>query len=172
MPAIKRVLAMLLCVILCMTAVLAAAETAMDEIDENVARIFKKWKTSGGIVVAAKDGEIIYEKAYGFADKVAKEKVTTDSYFRVASVSKLVTGCVAMRLVEEGKLDLDENIGKYLSDPAYKAANPRYSKIPITARMLMSHTSTLKADGGFSTNKGLSEILNVKKRRKSNFYDK
>ena len=172
MPAIKRVLAIILCMILSLTAAFAAAEPSTDEIDENVAKIFKKWKTSGGIVVAAKDGVIIYEKTYGFADKIAKEKVSSDSYFRIASVSKLVTGCVAMRLVEEGKLDLDENIGSYLADPAYKVANPRYTKIPITARMLMTHTSSIKSDGGFSSNKPLSDILNVKKRKKANFYDK
>ena len=170
MPMLKRITAVLFCVVLCVSAVAAGAEE--NAIDDEVARIFKKWKTSGGIVVAAKDGEIIYEKAYGFADKVAKEKVTSESYFRVASVTKLVTGCVAMRLVEKGDLDLDENIGKYLSYPAYKVANPKYSRIPITARMLMSHTSTIKADGGFSTNRALSEMLNVKRRKQSNFYAK
>ena len=167
----RKIAAFIISIILIISTVSAYAQS-QEDIDEEVTRIFKKWKTSGGILVIAKDGEIIYEKTYGFADKIAKEKISSDSYFRIASVSKLVTGCVAMKLMESGSLDIDKNIGEYLADPAYKVANPMFPKISITARMLMSHTSSIKADGGFSRGKAISEMLNVKKKKQSNFYKK
>ena len=168
----KKIIAIIISMILLVMLATPACAESTEEIDAEVARIFKKWKTSGGILVVAKDGKIIYEKAYGFADKIAKEKVSSDSYFRIASVSKLVTGCVAMKLMESGNLDIDRNIGEYLADPAYKVANPMFPKVSITTRMLMSHTSSIKADGGFSRGKAISEMLNVKKRKQSNFYQK
>lgn len=144
------------------------ADTA--DIDEKVRTNFKKMKTSGGMVLCARNGEIVYEFCYGYADKIAKEKVTRDHYFRIASVSKLVSALSVMKLVESGSLDLDENIGTYLGDPSYFAANPYYPKIPLTLRHLMTHTSSLKSSSGYTKHRELSLMLNVKNKRKSDFY--
>jgi CubicO group peptidase (beta-lactamase class C family) len=79
--------------------------------EEEVAQIFKKRKTTGGMVLAAKDGSPVFSYCYGFANKYTKEKITEEHYFKLASVSKLVTAVCAMRLVDEGRLDLDADIG-------------------------------------------------------------
>ena len=164
----KAVLLWLLCAVLLAGTALGEGSGALDE---TVAKTFKRMKTTGGMVLIARDGEIVYEYCYGFADKRANEKVTEETYFKIASVSKLVTALSAMKLVEQGRLDLDENIGAYLGSPAYKAANPYYPKIPLTARHLMSHTSSLKSSGGFSRRKKLSTMLDVSLKKKGNFYD-
>ena len=145
----------------------AASPVSDDEVDA----IFRRRSTSGGMVVAAKDGEIVYSRCYGMANKISKEEVTPDTVFKLASVSKLVTAVALMKLVETDRLDLDENIGHVLGDPPFEAANPHYPKLPITARMLMTHTAGIRDNGGaFASGKPLRETLNPKlNKKKSGF---
>ena len=63
------------------------------------------------------------------------EPVTRNTRFRVASVSKTVTGLAVMQLVQEGKIQLDEDISHYLG---YSLRNPNAPTVPITVRMLLS----------------------------------
>ena len=135
--------------------------------DEAVDKIFKQQKTIGGMVIAAKDGEIVYKHCYGYANKVEKDPVTEDTYFKLASVSKLVTAVSVMKLVETGRLDLDADIGGILGDPAYHAANPNYPKIALTSRMLMTHTAGINdSAGAFAGLKPLNATLNPKENKK------
>jgi CubicO group peptidase (beta-lactamase class C family) len=69
-----------------------------------------------------------------------------DTMFRIASVSKLVTALGAMKLVEQGRLALDADVGDYLG---YRLRNPHFPDQPITLRMLLTHTSSLRDEGGF-----------------------
>ena len=135
--------------------------------EETVNQLFKKRKTVGGMVVAAKDGEIVFSQCYGFANKVGKEPVTEETYFKLASVSKLVTAVSVMKLVENSQLDLDLDIGEILGDPAYHAANPNYPKIALTSRMLMTHTAAINdSAGAFAGMKPLNATLNPKENKK------
>ena len=101
-----------------------------------------------GEIVVARDGKIIYQRSFGYLDGTNRTvPVTSDNYYRIASVSKLVTATAVMRLVELGEWDLDENIGTYLGgDNPFFAASRRYPKVGITTRMLMSHTSCIWVD--------------------------
>ena len=135
--------------------------------EETVNQLFKKRKTVGGMVVAAKDGEIVFSQCYGFANKVGKEPVTEETYFKLASVSKLVTAVSVMKLVENSQLDLDQDIGEILGDPAYHAANPNYPKIALTSQMLMTHTAAINdSAGAFAGMKPLNATLNPKENKK------
>jgi CubicO group peptidase (beta-lactamase class C family) len=78
--------------------------------------------------------------AEGFADADANRAVAPDSPVRIASISKMVTTIAAMRLVEQGKLDLDADVSKYLG---YSFRNPAFPDTPITLRLLLSHRSSL-----------------------------
>lgn len=77
---------------------------------------------------------------YGFRSLTSHQLVDDETIFRIASISKLIIGMVAMKLVEEGRLDLDEDIGHILG---YQVRNPKHPSIPITSRMLMEHTSSM-----------------------------
>ena len=157
-PVLKRLLS-LLCVLLLLPLCAAAEEKDTSALDAEVAKKFAAFRTTGGMVVAAKDGEIIYKYCYGYADSGKKVLITEDSYFRLASVSKLITACAVMRLVETGQLDLDENLGKIIGgDKPYNAVNPSFPKTSITPRMIMSHTSTIW-DSHFSQKRPLRESL-------------
>ncbi len=103
------------------------------------------------VVIVADDG-IIYEGYWGQrsideADPRRSQPITPATKFRVASISKLVTALGAMQLVEQGKLELDADVGKYLG---FALRNPSYPKRPITARMLLNHTSSLRDAGGYN----------------------
>ena len=100
-----------------------------------------------GVGIAILDrGEIAYLKTYGFRDKENKLPLTPKSVMAAASFTKVAFAYMAMKLVDEGKLDLDKPIYQYLSKPLpeypdYKdlEGDPRYKR--ITARMLLSHTA-------------------------------
>jgi CubicO group peptidase (beta-lactamase class C family) len=83
-----------------------------------------------------------------------------DTLYRMASISKLVTTIGTMRLVDAGQLDLDADIGQYLG---YTVRNPHFADVPITTRMLLSHTSSLRDDGGyfFPLDKPLKDVLHT-----------
>ena len=82
---------------------------------------------------------IVWADGFGFQDTDKKLPATAETVYRVGSVSKLFTDIAVMQLVENGMLDLDAPIGKYL--PAFQPKNP--FEFPITLRQLMSHRSGL-----------------------------
>jgi len=91
---------------------------------------------AGAVVVVVKDGAILTEKGYGYADVAARKPVDPKTtLFRPGSVSKLFTWTAVMQLVEQGKLDLDTDVNTYLD---FKIP-PREGK-PITLRNIMTHT--------------------------------
>ena len=101
---------------------------------------------AGFAVMAYRDGKLIYQRTGGdrYIDANDSSKnlpLELDSRYRTASISKVFATVGAMRLVEQGKLDLDEDVSTYLG---YKLRNPNYPDIAITTRMLLSHTSSLR----------------------------
>jgi CubicO group peptidase (beta-lactamase class C family) len=79
--------------------------------------------------------------AAGMADPATGRLTTPDDPVRVASVSKLVVAVGVMKLVEQGALDLDEDVSRYLDWPL---RNPAFLDQPISLRMLLSHQSSLR----------------------------
>jgi CubicO group peptidase (beta-lactamase class C family) len=94
---------------------------------------------AGATVLVMKDGKDLLKKGYGFSDVSKKKPVDPEtSMFRLASISKLFTWISVMQLAEQGKLDIDADVNKYLD---FQIA-PAFGK-PIALRNLMTHT------GGF-----------------------
>jgi CubicO group peptidase (beta-lactamase class C family) len=91
----------------------------------------------GGVVVIVKDGQIVTERGFGYADLEARRPVDPQTtLFRPGSVSKLVTWTAVMQQVEAGKIDLDADVNKYL-DFEIPARNGKL----ITMRNLLTHTA-------------------------------
>ena len=114
----------------------------------------------GAVVAIAKGGKLAYLQAIGFQDRAKTIPMKTNSIFWIASMSKPVTSVAAMILVDEGKLDLDAPVARYLpelqdmrvafekKDPAtgqteYGLGLPERPKRPMTVRDLLRHTSGL-----------------------------
>ena len=90
---------------------------------------------AGATVLVMHGSETLLRKGYGFSDLKAKQAVDPQTtMFRLASISKLFTWTAAMQLVEQGKLDLDADVSRYLDFPLHGAG-------PITLRNLMTHTT-------------------------------
>ena len=85
-------------------------------------------------------------QVHGVADAAAQRSLTAGDPVRIASISKLVVAIGAMRLVEQGKLDLDADVSKGLGWPL---RHPAHSATPITLRLLLSHRSGLTDAAGY-----------------------
>ncbi len=138
----KRMLTYTLCLLLALLPSISLAVTT-GEIDEQVDSYFKKSYTTGGALIVFLDDEIVYEYYYGEQEEASETPVTEDTYFRVASVTKMVSGIGLMQLKEQGLLELDTDISEYFG---YDIANTYYSGIPITLRQIMSHTSSIRGE--------------------------
>ena len=124
---------------------------ALAGIDAALSRAVEAKEVPGVVALAATDTGILYEGAFGLRDVVDGPAMTRDSVFRIASMTKAVTAVAAMQLVEQGKLQLDEPIGKVLPELAApqvlegfdSAGAPRLrsAKRPITLRHLLTHTA-------------------------------
>ena len=89
--------------------------------------------------IALVDGQnVVWSRGFGVADLEDETPATADTVYRVGSVSKLFTDIAAMQLVEQGKLDLDAPVSRYL--PEFEPENP-FDDTPVTLRRLMSHRS-------------------------------
>ncbi len=130
------------------------------QIDQILRQKCEAKEIPGVVAIAATGNEVIYQGAFGKRDLSkddAKENaMTADSVFWIASMTKAVTTAAGMQLVEQGKLSLDEPIGKVLPDLASPQvlegfdANGqpklRAAKKPITLRHLMTHTAGFAYD--------------------------
>lgn len=103
---------------------------------------------SGLAVLAVRDGKVVYTGQFGLARMgAAPVPVTARTMFRIASISKMVTAFGLMRLVEEGKVALDEDVGTHLG---FTVRNPHFPDQPVTLRQLLTHTSSLRDDAGYA----------------------
>src|SRR4029077_548444 len=92
---------------------------------------------AGAVVAIVKDGRVLTERGYGFSDVEKRTPVDPEkTLFRPGSVSKLLTWTAVMQLVEQGKIDLDADVNKYID---FKI--PERDGKPITLRNIMQHTA-------------------------------
>ncbi len=94
----------------------------------------KETNTPGAAVAAVSGDRLVFAKAFGAANIETGAPVTPDTLFRVGSVTKMFTAAVLVTLAEQGQINLDEPISKYV-----KGLNPKLSL--VTAYQLMSHTA-------------------------------
>lgn len=109
--------------------------------------ICEKYTAVGAQVAVIEDGSVVGAYNFGLADAGNNIPVSADSKYRIASLTKLSTAIVCMQLVEQGKLSLDEDIGSYYG---FTVRSPSYPDVPITLRMLMTHTSSLTDGSAFT----------------------
>jgi D-alanyl-D-alanine carboxypeptidase len=92
------------------------------------------------------NGEVVYLKGYGFADTEQSIPVTEETVFQAASISKSLTAWGIMKLVEEGKLELDEPVSNYLT--RWELPTSEFDANGVTIRRLLSHTAGIANVGG------------------------
>lgn len=111
------------------------------DLDRFILDGMKEAKVPGLAAAVVKKDKVLWTGAYGWANRKQKIPVTNETLFQVASVSKPVTACVVMQLVEQGKLSLDADLNEVLPFPV---RNPKHPKVPITLKHLLTHTSGIR----------------------------
>jgi CubicO group peptidase (beta-lactamase class C family) len=118
-------------------------------IDSALQRAVDRGEIAGAVALVMRDGQTVYERAVGWADREAGRRMTTDAIFRIASQTKALTSVAIMTLVEEGKMTLDDPVSRFI--PAYdqttvavrtdtgRAIVPARRR--ITIRDLLTHTA-------------------------------
>jgi len=112
--------------------------------DLTISQYIEKFKKDFDLVsisvALVRDKEIVWKGAFGKADVDNAIDVTTTSLYPLGSVSKLFTGVSLLKLYEEGKVNLDDDVNNYLP---FLVRNPKYPDVPITVRMLLTHSSSI-----------------------------
>ncbi len=127
--------------------------------------LVEQGRLPGTVTLVARNGKVVYHEAAGRRDIEGNVPMTTDTLFRIASMSKAVTSVAVMMLVEEGRLHLDDPVSKFI--PAFSrttvvvpppagtsasamasAAGTAPAARPITIRHLLTHTSGISYGGG------------------------
>lgn len=96
-------------------------------------------QNAGLSIALMSEGEVLWTQEFGYADHVSKTPVTRETVFGIGSVSKVFTAAAAMKLVDQGLINLDDPLTTYLPD--FKMLSPEYKD--ITLRMLLNHSSGL-----------------------------
>src|ERR1035441_7765666 len=100
----------------------------LQRIHQAVQRHIDAGAISGAVTLVARHGKIVHFQAHGLMDLESKKAMTTDAIFRIASMTKPITGVAVMMMVEEGKIRLSDPVSKYIPEfKDTKVAVPRDS---------------------------------------------
>lgn len=123
-------------------------EEFLVHIDNKISKLMKVYDIPGVNIALVKEGKNIWSKSYGYADLETGRKMTTDTYLSVQSISKPVTAWGIMKLVEQGKIDLDTPVEQYMK--TWQFPESKFSKEKITVRHLLNHSAGLPIGNFFN----------------------
>lgn len=109
-------------------------------IDEYLIAKMEEIAIPGMAISVIKDNKVILLKGYGYANVDNQKKIDIHTPFNIASISKPILGISLLKLVDQGKLNLDQNINSYLP---FRIDNPKINSKKITVRHLVTHTSSI-----------------------------
>lgn len=104
------------------------------------------YRVPGVSIAVIDDGALLWAKGYGVKHAGASDPIDVETVFSVGSVSKVGTAAITLRLVDEGRLDVDRNVNDYLRRWTVPA-NEFTEREPVTLRRIMSHTAGLTVHG-------------------------
>jgi len=120
-------------------------------IDEALRTGIARRKIPAAVAMVSSNGKITYQDAFGTRDAASGAKVSTDSIFAIASMTKAITSTAALQLVDQGKLTLDEPVSKHIPEFAKLQVLDGYDssgkpilrpvRTPVTLKHLLTHTS-------------------------------
>lgn len=145
----KFFLGCLVLILLGLSFAFAQPEEPLEEfakrLDARILRLLRRYKVPGVGVAVVHGGSVAWVKGYGLADEASAQPVTRDTVFQVASVSKPVAAWGVLRLVEQGKLELDAPVSQYLK--RWQLPASEFDSSGVTIRRLLSHSAGLSVHG-------------------------
>jgi CubicO group peptidase (beta-lactamase class C family) len=128
-----------------------AGNTTLDSLtarfDRELPKLLAYYDVPGASVALVQDGQVAWAQGYGLADVAANTPVTPETVFQVASTSKPVAAWGVMRLVEQGKIQLDMPVEEYIK--RWRLPLSPFNNAGVTVRRLLSHTAGLSNGGGY-----------------------
>jgi CubicO group peptidase (beta-lactamase class C family) len=128
----------------------------------NIIDRMKYYRVPGVSIAVIKDYKIDWAKGYGLADTLKKIPVTNETMFSAGSISKFLMAITALKLVENGQLELDKPVNQYLT--SWKISENEWTqKAPPTLRMLLSHSAGTSQSSyfGFTPSDSLPSIIQI-----------
>ncbi|OJJ23971.1 serine hydrolase [marine bacterium AO1-C] len=128
----------------------------------NILDRMKFHKVPGVSIAVVRGGKIRWAKGYGIANTKTGKKVNANTLFQAGSISKPLAALAALKLVQEGKLSLDENVNQYLK--GWKIPENKFTKNKkVTLRGLLTHSAGLTVHGfpGYAQNDRFPDIVTV-----------
>lgn len=130
------------------------SEERLKRIDQNLQSWIDQKQMNGCVAFIAKNGKIVYNKAFGYDNIDKKTPMRTDHIFRIMSQSKAITSVAIMMLMEEGKLMLNDPVSKFIPEfknpqviASFNITDTTWTSVPakreITIKDLLTHTSGL-----------------------------
>lgn len=117
-----------------------AGVATVNDLDAYIVRVMEEWEVPGLAIAVVRNGEVILSKGYGYRDVDEQRPVTDRTLFAIGSISKSFTVTLLGMLEDEGKLDWDESVRRYLPDfQLYDEVATEY----MTPRDLVTHRSGL-----------------------------
>lgn len=112
-----------------------------EQTDQAINEVLEEFKAVGASVAVVKDGEIVYNKSFGYKDWENKTPLSNDDLMRIASISKSFTATSLLQLVDQGVISLDDDVSDLIG---FTIRNPHHPDTPITLRMVLSHTASIR----------------------------
>lgn len=117
--------------------------------NERIPSLMTLFRIPGCSIALVQDNDIVWTEAYGFADLESETALTVDTPMRVQSISKSVTAWGILKLAEQGIIDLDDPVSRYLT--SWRLPESDFPSGTITIRHLLSHTAGLPLGDIFTT---------------------
>ena len=124
-------------------------ENEFKNLETEIQETVDKLNVVGLSISVIENNKISYSQGFGYADIDKNIKTDTNTIYRIASISKSITASAIMKLYEEGKFKLDDDINDYLN--GFEVRNPNFPDEKITFRMLLTHTSSIIDGDTYST---------------------
>jgi CubicO group peptidase (beta-lactamase class C family) len=133
-------------------------------IEKEIEQVMKKYQAVGLAVAVVHKNKLVYDHSFGLKNIETKDSLTQNDIFRIASISKSFAATAIMQLVEQGKINLDDDLSNLIG---FTVRNPKFPDVPITLRMALSHSSSISDKEGYFS---LDAINPAKNPNASNCY--
>lgn len=143
-----------ICTIFYATSTLCQNEKA----ESHIKKLMEQYKIVGVSTAVVKHNKIVYAHAFGMKDVEHNIPLNDSDIFRIASISKSFSATAIMQLAETGKLSLDDDVSNLIG---FKVRNPKFPDVPITLKMLLSHTSGLNDSQGYFSFDAINPVKNI-----------
>ncbi|MBQ8224619.1 MAG: beta-lactamase family protein [Bacteroides sp.] len=119
----------------------ACSPSAEERTNQAIKGVMDEFQAVGISAAIVEDGKIVYNQSFGCKDLSTQTPLQNDDIMRIASISKSFTATSLLQLVDQGVISLDDDVSDLIG---FRIRNPHHPDVPITLKMILSHTSSIR----------------------------